>query len=915
VTLFGRERERGCIEELLERARSGQSAVLILRGEPGIGKSALLDYAREHAVDALALSARGVEAEVELPFAALHELVRPTLGLLDALPTSQAVALSSALALRSPRPVDRFAVGAATLSLLAAAAENQPVLATIDDVNWADPSSRDALFFAARRLRAERVVMLFAVRESERATVSGSGLQELELSPLPHDACRRLIVHARKTEVAAPVADRLVSVTGGNPLAVRQIAALLEPAQLAGRAPLPEPLPAVEVETAFLARAAGLPEASQRLLVLAAASDSGAMDELGAAGRLLGLDAGMVAAAEEAGLVSVEAGILRFQHPLLRSALYHRASAEERRSAHAALADVLAAKDALQRRAWHLAAAATAPDESVAAALADAGESARRRGDHAAAAASFERAARLTPIDGDGVARLLAAAEAAQLAGRFDFAAALLDEALAEIPENRRPDALRLRAAVDLWRGRPREARQLLLAEAVRVEADDPARAAAMLLDAAIPAVMSLEIEAAVESALRARTIAQRADADAQMLAAAVAGACLVARGHVDRARPLLEQARALVEETLPSAQAPAMIRHFVWHLYIVLEWYADAGRLYDAAIEGARAASMPALLPFPLAFRAELRFRTGGWHGAFVDASESALLAEQTGQWTQLPHSLAVLARIEAGRGDEESCRAHCRRALALAQEHGSQAIRTYTALALGLLELGLGRSAQAVDELEPAARLIDARRGSPAAVPLHADLVEASIRVGRIDDAEDALAPLERWATTSGHAWTLAACARCRGLLAPDDEIDARFGEALAHHERTTSVFERARTQLAYGERLRRARRLVDAREPLHSALAGFDELGAWPWVERARAELRAARDIPRGPKPSGVEQLTAQELQVARLVTAGSTNREAAAALFLSPKTIDFHLRNVYRKVGVRSRTELSRLLGAP
>jgi ATP/maltotriose-dependent transcriptional regulator MalT len=354
------------------------------------------------------------------------------------------------------------------------------------------------------------------------------------------------------------------------------------------------------------------------------------------------------------------------------------------------------------------------------------------------------------------------------------------------------------------------------------------------------------------------------------------------------------------------------MIRHFVWHLYIVLEWYGVAERLYDAAIHGARAANMPGLLPFPLAFRAELHFRTGDWHSAFVDASESALLAEQTGQWTQLPHSLAVLARIEAGRGDEAACREHSERASSLGQEHGSDAIRVYTALALGLVELGSGRNAEAAAVLEPAVRLVDARGGSPAAVPVHGDLIEANIRIGRLDAAERALSALERWAAENEHAWTRGACARCRGLLAPDDEFDGWFGRALELHEEATAAFERARTQLSYGERLRRSRRLTDAREPLRAALITFEDVGARRWADRARAELRAARDVSLEPPASGLEALTAQELQVARLVCDGATNRDAAAALFLSPKTIDFHLRNVYRKLGVHSRTQLGRLL---
>jgi ATP/maltotriose-dependent transcriptional regulator MalT len=433
-----------------------------------------------------------------------------------------------------------------------------------------------------------------------------------------------------------------------------------------------------------------------------------------------------------------------------------------------------------------------------------------------------------------------------------------------------------------------------------------------MLVDAAIPAVMALDIDASVETALHARAIAAGAGADVEQLTAAIAGTCLVMRGDVPPAVPLLEEARSLIEGAMPPPHISPMIRHFVGHAYILVEWYARAARLYDAAIHGARAAGMPGLLPFPLAFRAELYFRTGNWHRAFVDASESVLLAEQTGQWTQLPHSLAVLARIEAGRGDEVSCRANCARALAFAREHGSDPITAYAAAALGQLELGLGRIAEAVAILEPAVRLVDARGGSPAGLPLHADLVEAFIRADRRDLAERALVPLERWAAKADHVSTRAVCARCRGLLAANDAVDDWFGRALELHEQKTVPFARARTELAYGERLRRSKRLVEAREPLRAALNTFEELLARPWAERARTELRAAREVPRDAYRPAVETLTAQELHVARVVAGGATNREAAAALFLSPKTIDFHLGNVYRKLGVRSRTQLSRVM---
>ena len=910
AVLVGRQEECRLIDDLLAGAAAGRSAAVVIRGEPGIGKTALLQYARDHAEGVTLLGARGVEAEAELAFATLHELLRPTLRLLPDVPSPQAAALASALALGPPVPSDRFAVGAATLSLLAAAAEERPLLALLDDVHWADPSSREALLFAARRLRAEGVVLLLAVRAVEDFAMSG--VAEVTLAPLSPGACRQLVSDARGREVAAAVADRLFSVTGGNPLALIQLAALLTDDQLVGRQLLPDPLPAVDVEAAFLARVAELPAQSQRALVVAATSESGAMDEIVAAARVLGLRADDLAAGEETRLITIESGALRFQHPLLRSALYHSAATDERRAAHRALANALGAKQEAERRFWHLAAAATAPDEGVAAGLEQAAACASRRSDHAAAAAAFERAARLTPHPRVRAVRLVAAAEAALFAGRFDLAAGLLDEAFIDIPDDRRADAVRLRAAADLWRGRAKEARHLLVGEAARVGEDDPARAAVMLADAAVPSIMALDVEAAIETAVRAQVTADRANADVQAIAIAVAGACFVVRGDVNEGRRLLERVRPLVEQTHPSAVIPPLIRHFVWHLYIILGWYADAERLFDATIHSARAAGAPGLLPFPLAFRAELGFRTGRWHSAYVDASESALLAEQTGQWTQVPHSLAVLARIEAGRGDGDACRRHCTRALELAQEQGSDAIRLYTAMALGLLELGRGRSAQAIAELEPAARLSQSRGASPADVPSRPELIEAYTRAGRIPDALQMLAPLERWAAENNDTWILAGCARCRGLLAPDEELDAWFVEAIRRHDQTTTAFERARTQLCYGERLRRAKRIVDAREPLRSALAAFEGLAARPWTERAQTELRASRDVPRERRGPAVADLTPQEFQVAQIVAEGATNREAAAALFLSPKTIDFHLRNIYRKLALRSRTDLARVL---
>ena len=435
-----------------------------------------------------------------------------------------------------------------------------------------------------------------------------------------------------------------------------------------------------------------------------------------------------------------------------------------------------------------------------------------------------------------------------------------------------------------------------------------------MLFDATIASIMAFDPQAALEIAERAFLIAHDADRDVQALAAAVLATSLISCGRAPEAVPLLEEARWLVEAPSAGAQPQQeAVRQLIWHFYVFLERYTEAGRLFDSSIDGARAAGAPSLLPVPLAFRAELRFRTGRWHDAYADAAESMRLAEETGPATQLSHSLATLARIEAGQGREEDCRAHCGRALELARRHGSDVILLYTGSALGLLELGLGEPARAIVELEPLARAC-AERGTkePGGVPWGADLVEAYIRASRFDDAQEALASLEEAAHRTERVWALAASARCRGLLATEEAFDEWFTRALSWHDRTTTPFERARTELCYGERLRRARRLVEARRPLRDALRVFEELGARPWLERARVELRASGDAPRPSSGPDVEQLTAQELRVARIVAGGARNREAAAALFLSPKTIDFHLRNIYRKLDIRSRSELANVV---
>lgn len=510
--LLGREVERTQIEELLSEAREGKSGVLVLRGEAGIGKSVLLEYAHERAKGMTILSARGMESESELAFWGLADLLRPVLDRLERIPARQAEALRGALALGPPGPGHRYAVAAATLSLLAAAAEEAPLLATIDDAHWLDASSAEVLLFAARRLGAEGIILLLSLREGEPTSLEPIGLPLLVLAGLDRTSSQALLEGAVR-HISSEVSERLFQTTRGNPLALLELPSLLSEGQLAGREPLEEPLPAGPgIERAFLRRMAKLPPDTQRVLLLAAASESGEMDVITLAAKALDVEPSALQPAESAGLVALEEGRLEWRHPLLRSAVYQAAPGTDQRAAHQALAEALAGHSA-DRRAWHLAAASLSPDEEVAQALEQAGLAARQRTGHAVAASAFERAARLTPGDEGRARRLLEAARDLQLVGRMDRALELLDDALAHtIDPLLRADIQHLRGSTEMWAQEPANARELLVAEATRVEPLDPGRATRMLAEATIAWTMAGECRAALETARQACAVAERGD-------------------------------------------------------------------------------------------------------------------------------------------------------------------------------------------------------------------------------------------------------------------------------------------------------------------------------------------------------------------------------------------------------------------
>jgi DNA-binding CsgD family transcriptional regulator len=897
--LVGRDRECARVDRLLARARAGTAGLLLVLGEAGIGKTALLDYAAERAADMTVVRAVGVESEAQLEFSGLFDVCRPLLDRLDELAVRQREALSGALGIGPGESADRLPVGAATLSLLAAAAEDAPVLALLDDVQWLDAASADALLFAARRLAAERIAVLAAGREDDKGAFDRRGFETVELAGIERDAVGALVTAHAGRQVAPEVADRIGRATGGNPLALVEVAGRLNPGQLLGIEPLVNPLPVGSaLERVFAERAVRLPEPARRALVVAAVSSSAQVEPIVAALRLLELDEHALELAEDAGLVAVEGGRVEFRHPLMRSAAVHGAAASERRHAHRALAEALAGRSN-EERAWHLAAAALGPDEQAAAALAEAGRRTRARRGWVSAALALERSARLTPDPETRRQRMSEAAESALVAGRIELTLDLTDELLSDATAHGgRARAIRLRSQIELHCGDVNHALDHLLEGADLLERDDPTAAVALLTDAVQAAELLGEPDCAIAAVTRAEALApddgqarfaiEFAFGQAHRLAGRPADAC----AHLERALQLL----TATEDLQASVRA-------LWQGATGAGWLGrlpEGVALARRSTELAREQGAFGPLAHALAVSSWLANCSARWREAQAQASEGLELAGESRCAWAATQCLEQLAWLDAAQGNEEHCRARAAEAVEVATRAGFASDRAR--LAVALLELGLGRAPEA-------ARIYDAVGSDAlrrAGADTGADLVEAWIRSGRIDRAN---AAYERILAPEHEA----VAARCRGLLAADDAFDAPFHEAVAS-QAEHDAFGLARTQLCYGERLRRAGRRIDAREQLRPAHDGFDRLGARPWTERAAAELKATGERLGRRQAQRGEDLTAQELQVALQVAEGKTNKEAGAALFLSPKTVDFHLRRVYRKLDIRSRAELIKQFAA-
>ncbi len=894
--LLGREEERLAIDHLLAGARDGRSGVLALVGESGIGKTMLLEYAADAAAGMRVLRARGIESEAEVPFAGLAELLRGALGALDQIPAPQATALGGALALRPATAGDRFAIGAATLSLLSACAEEGPLALLVDDAHLLDDSSAQALLFAARRLLADPIALVLAVREGEPSLLDGADLRTLRLGGLDRAAAAELLGRA---DVPADVVGRLYRATGGNPLALLELAP--EGARLAAL-PSAGPVPiSTSIAAAFLRRFERLPEPTRRALVLAAAIDGGDLVVLARAATALGLDLGALAAAEEAGLVTLTGGEAAFRHPLARSAVYAGASAQERRAVHAALAAALPDRDA-DRRAWHLAAASIGPDEQASAALEQAGERARERSAYGVAAGAFERGAGLAPADEARGRLLFAAADAAWLGGDLDRTVGLLDQARLHATRavlEARID--HLAGLVAMRRGPVMDGYPLIVSAADTIAEDDPEQAVVMLAEAVHGCFYAGDTPAMLAAAARAVELAAVAGTRrARFFASMAQGIALVADGQGETGAAAVRSAVAIIEEhdelrddpRLPFCRRSA--RCGCARPASAAAW--STARSSRRAARGRSAACRCSCTTS----RATRRRPTGGRPRRRATTRRSVWRARPASGRSSPPRS----------RGSPGS--RHGRGARMTAA--GMRARRRRSASSSGWGSTRSGRSRRsATSSSASAARPRPSTHHEAQAAALRSrgiadvdlspapELVDAYLRLGRGEEAAAAATEFVAAAEAKGQPWALARAARCRGLLAEAGDLEADFEEALRLHALTPDGFETARTRLAYGARLRRARMRVRAREQLRSAVELFERLGAQPWADQARVELAATGETARRRDSSTLDDLTPQELQIAHLLAAGKTTREAAAAVFLSPKTVEYHLRQRLPQAG--------------
>jgi DNA-binding CsgD family transcriptional regulator len=904
--LRGRNTECAELDRLLEALHLGHSAILVLRGEAGIGKTALLGYAAERAEGCRVLQAAGVESEMELPFAGLHQLCAPLLAGLERLPPPQRDALGTAFGLTSGARPDRFLVGLALLSLLSDAAEERPLLCLIDDAQWLDQSSSQVLAFVARRLEAESIVLVFAAREPDELDAL-AGLPELRLEGLTDAHARELLASVVSGRLDERVGERIIAETHGNPLALLELPHGSSPVDLAGGfAPPPAlPLPG-RIEESFRQRVERLPAESRRLLLLGAAEPIGDPALLWRAAEPLDLGAEAAAPAEAAGLLTLGVRVT-FRHPLLRSAIYGAASPEERRSVHRALAAATDPKIDPDRRAWHRAQAAVAPDEEVAAELERSAHRARARGGLSAAAAFLERSAALTPDPSLRARRELTAAQAKHEAGAPIAALKLLaaaDEGPLDELQRARLERLRAQLAFALRRGS--DAPPLLLAAAKRLEPLNAGVARETFLEALAAAIFAgrlgsgcgaLEVAEAARAAPPAPQPARTIDLLLDGLASRFTD------GFAAGVLPLRQALHAVSREEghsedhihwlwLACRIAPDLWEDETWH------------ELATRQLQLARDAGALSVLPLAATYRAGVHVHAGEFAAAAALIEEADAITEATGN-APLGYTSLVLA---AWRGREAEALELIEASREDAAGRGEGRAITLAEYATAVLYNGLGRYRESLAAAQRASEHDDLGLYGWALI----ELVEAAARDREPQLAAEALELLSERTGLTGTDWALGIEARSRALLDEGQGAEDLYLEATERLGRCRIKVHLARTHLLHGEWLRRQNRRIDARETLRTAHELFTTMGAEAFAERAARELLATGEKARKRTADTRGQLTAQETQIAELAREGHSNPEIGAQLFISPRTVEYHLHKVFTKLAISSRNELQRVL---
>jgi DNA-binding CsgD family transcriptional regulator len=890
---------------VLSAVRDGLSGVLVLRGDAGIGKTVLLERAADHAHDMQLARVAGVQAEMGMGFAGLHQLLVPFLGGLSGLPGPQQQALGLAFGMWEGPAPDRFLVGLAALTLLTDAAATRPVLCLVDDAQWLDQVSVEMLGFIGRRLYADRVAMFFSAREGEGDAAALAGLPELVLGGLPEEAASELLAASAGARVDGRVSAQIVSGVAGNPLALVELAGELTPAELSGKVPLSWPLRfGGRLEELYLSRVRALP-ADTRMLLLVAAADPGGDPELvyKAAGQLgTGPEASEAASARR--LVSWRPRV-RFRHPLIRSAAYYAAPLETRRRAHAVLAAVTDPGADPDRRAWHLAEAAAGPDEQVAAGLERSANRAQARGGLAAAAAFLERAAALTPSPARRAERTLAAAQANRQAGAFGKALELVATAEAgPMDEFQSARADWLRGQIAFASGLGSDAPPLLLKAAKRLEPLNLDLARETYIDAWQAAFFAGYLAGAgdlLEVSRAARALPPPADPPRPVDLVLDGFALLVTDGPT-AAAPLLRQATSAFAG--PGTPEEQILRWgFIATVADEALWDDEGWRVTVRQVELARGIGALDQLSFLLNRMAVETVWSGDFAAATALIAEAGMVCEATGS-RFAPVAAAMLA---AFRGRDAEAVPLIQSIIEQATAGGQGVSVTVAHWVAAVLYNGLGRYEEALTAARQACEHSHVYISSWA-LP---DLIEAAARSGspRII-ADDALDRLAGTAQAGGTDFGLGIEARSRALLSDAEAAEGSYCEAIDRLSRTRRRPDLARSHLLYGEWLRRQRRRSDARDQLRTAFTMFDSMGMEAFARRARGELRATGERARPRSPGVPEMLTPQEEQIARLVAEHLSNREIGARLFISASTVEYHLRKIFRKLGVSSRTQLAR-----